>query len=330
VDRQIGDYRILREIGRGGMGVVYLAEQENPHRQVALKVISVGYTSEVSLKRFEHEAQVLGRLQHPGVAQIFEAGTFDLGDGPQPFFAMEYIDGLPLTAYAEINHLDLRQRLDLMVKVCEAIHHAHQKGVIHRDLKPGNILVDSHGQPKVLDFGIARLASETALRQSLTVDGSLLGTPAYMAPERFSSQPYDGKSDVYSLGITLYQMLAGRLPFVTTHRDPLAMAMMQREEEPAPLTGLDPPVPEVMVAVVLQALRKDPAERPSAEELARLLAQAAGLPTRAPSGGGSAGPGGPGSPTPPTPVSQAAQAGKRAPSAGETPSSEPPLRPRPA
>jgi len=160
------------------------------------------------------------------------------------------------------------------------------------------------------------------------VDGSLLGTPAYMARERFSSQPYDGRSDVYSLGIALYQMLAGRLPFMTPHRDPLAMAIMQREEEPPPLSGLNPPVPEEMEAVVLQALRKDPGQRPRADELARLLALAAGLPSRAPSGGGSAGPGGPGSPTPSTPVSQAARAGKPAPPGGETPSSRPPLRPR--
>ena len=134
------------------MGVVYRAEQDNPHRVVALKVLRAGGASTRALKRFEHEAQVLGRLQHPGIAQIFEAGTTDTGYGPQPFFAMELIKGAPLNEYADNNRLSARQRLALLVKVCEGVQHAHQKGIIHRDLKPGNILVDETGQPKILDF----------------------------------------------------------------------------------------------------------------------------------------------------------------------------------
>jgi serine/threonine protein kinase len=160
--------------------------------------------------------------------------------------------------------------------VCGALAEAHRAGIVHRDIKPSNIFLHRQARrevPKVLDFGIARLAGDAALQRSLTVDGSLLGTLAYIAPERFSSGPYDGKSDVYSLGITLYLMLAGRLPFVTPHRDPLAMAMMQREEEPPPLTGLEPPVPPGVQAVVLQALRKNPQERPTADDLGRLLAK---------------------------------------------------------
>ena len=191
--------------------------------------------------------------------------------------------------------------------VCGALAEAHRAGIVHRDIKPSNIFLHRQARreiPKVLDFGIARLAGEAALTGSLTVDGSLLGTPAYMAPERFSSQPYDGKSDVYSVGITLYQMLAGRLPFTTPHRDPLAMAMMQRDEEPPPLGDLDPPVPAGDGGGGAAGAAQG---RGAAAPRRR-----AGAPDRP--GGGATRTRGPGSsmgdaagsPTPPTPVSQAA------------------------
>ena len=138
---KVGHYQILRLLGEGGMGCVYLAQQENPHRIVALKVIRPGFVNAALLRRFEQEAHALGRLQHPGIAQIYEAGTADSGFGPQPFFAMEFIAGQTLIEYVELNHLDLRARLELMAKVCDAVNHAHQRGIIHRDLKPGNILV---------------------------------------------------------------------------------------------------------------------------------------------------------------------------------------------
>ena len=153
----IGPYRILRLLGEGGMGVVYEAEQESPRRTVALKVIRSGLSDPKLVRRFEHELLALGRLQHPGIAQIYEAGTADNGFGPQPYFAMEMVCGEPLLEYADAHRLTTHRRLELMARVCDAVHHAHQRGIIHRDLKPGNILVDETGQPKILDFGVARV-----------------------------------------------------------------------------------------------------------------------------------------------------------------------------
>src|SRR5579862_7898519 len=170
------------------MGTVYEAEQEEPRRIVALKVIKLGLASPDRLRRFRQESQALARLQHPGIAQIYESNTADTGFGPQPYFAMEFIRGLPLNRHAEEHRLNTRQRLGLMVKVCEAVQHAHQRGLIHRDLKPGNILVDETGQPKILDFGVARVteaddlhcSSQAAIQTGL---GQLVGTLAYMSPE---------------------------------------------------------------------------------------------------------------------------------------------------
>ena len=144
----IGRYRIVRVLGEGGMGIVYEAEQEQPRRSVALKVIKPGFATPERLWRFEHESKALGRLQHPGIAQIYEASTVHAGFGQQPYFAMEFIRGQSLLSYAEAHHLDTRERLSLAAKICDAVEHAHRRGLIHRDLKPGNILVDEAGQPK--------------------------------------------------------------------------------------------------------------------------------------------------------------------------------------
>jgi serine/threonine protein kinase len=151
---RIGGYRILRLIGEGGMGAVYEAEQERPRRIVALKMIKPGLATAQMLRRFEQESQVLGRLQHPGIAQIYEAGTTDAGHGLQPYLAMELVRGTTLDEHVAEKRLDNRARLELMARICDAVEHAHQKGVIHRDLKPANILVDESGQPKILDFGL--------------------------------------------------------------------------------------------------------------------------------------------------------------------------------
>ncbi|MEM7515408.1 MAG: serine/threonine-protein kinase, partial [Planctomycetota bacterium] len=202
VPEVVGPYRVVRRIAEGGMGVVYEAEQTSPRRKVALKVIHPLLVTPTRLRRFRQEAEVLGRLQHPGIAQIYEAGTYDLGRGEQPYIAMEFVEGETLTAYAKERQLPLRARLKLLALICDAVDHANEMGVIHRDLKPDNILIDGRGQPKVLDFGIAR-ASEgsTMLTTMVTEQGDLLGTIAYMAPEQLEGQVEEitARSDVYGL-----------------------------------------------------------------------------------------------------------------------------------
>ena len=179
----LGHYRIIGILGEGGMGAVYEAEQDQPRRTVALKVIKPGLASPQLLRRFEQEAQALGRLQHVGIAQIYEAGTADSGFGPQPYFAIELIRGRSLLEYANERKLHFRERLEIMAKVADAVQHAHQRGLIHRDLKPGNILVDEAGQPKILDFGVARATDSDSQATMQTDIGQLVGTLAYMSLE---------------------------------------------------------------------------------------------------------------------------------------------------
>jgi tetratricopeptide (TPR) repeat protein len=276
----IGGYKILDVLGEGGMGVVYRAQQENPRRTVALKVIKPGVNSREMLKRFEHEGQVLGWLQHPGIAQIFEAGTADTGLGPQPFFAMELIQGQPLTDYARARGLALRQRLDMMVKVCDAVHHAHQKGVIHRDLKPGNILVNEAGQPKVVDFGVARAIDADIRTTTLQTDvGQLIGTLAYMSPEQVAgdSRQLDTRSDVYALGVICYELLTGRVPHEVSKKTIPQAARQIAEEDPKSLSSIDKTFRGDVDTIVAKALEKDKDRRYSsasdlAEDLRRYLA----------------------------------------------------------
>ena len=269
---QVGQYRIIELMGQGGMGVVYRAEQENPRRTVALKVIRPGLQSGDLLRRFAHEAQVLGLLQHPGIAQVFEAGTADTGFGPQPFFAMELVRGRPLAEYAEAGRLDVRQRLELLAKVCDAVQHAHQKGVIHRDLKPANILVDDQGQPKILDFGVAR-ATDADLRATTpeTLPGQIIGTLAYMSPEQISGDPgrLDTRSDVYSLGVIGYELLTGRVPLDLSTKTIPQAARTIAEEEPPSLGTLNRAFRGDLATIVGKALEKDKDRRyQSASELA--------------------------------------------------------------
>ena len=277
-----GRYRIETKIGTGSFGAVFKASHLELKSQVAVKVLGTSVATDAdALARFRREGISACRVRHPNAVGVLDFGVTEAGIA---YLVMEQLEGHSLEREIETQgRLSTLRCVQILVPVCGALGEAHRSGIVHRDVKPSNIFLHRQARretPKVLDFGIARLAGDAALHGSLTVDGSLLGTPAYMAPERFSSQPYDGKSDVYSLGITLYQMLSGRLPFVTPHRDPLAMAMMQRNEAPPPLPVLDPPVPEALQAVLQQALRKDAAERPGAEDLARLLVQVVGLPTR--------------------------------------------------
>jgi len=264
----IGRYRIIRLLGEGGMGTVYEAEQEEPRRVVALKVIKLGLATPDRLRRFRRESQALARLQHPGIAQIYDSSTADAGFGPQPFFAMEFIRGLPLKKYAEVHQLNTRQKLLLMVKICEAVHHAHQRGLIHRDLKPGNILVDETGQPKILDFGVARVKeadvqegdSQPTMQTGL---GQLVGTLAYMSPEQVLGDPLevDTRSDVYALGVILYELLSGRMPYEVNHR-PLTEAVHTiRDEEPVSLSSIDRDYRGDIETLVRKALEKHKTRR---------------------------------------------------------------------
>ena len=236
----IGRYELLELIGEGGMGLVYLAEQKEPvKRRVALKIIKPGMDSRQVVARFEAERQALALLDHPNIAHVFDAGCTETG---RPYFVMEYVKGMSITRYCDDNKLTIEQRLRLFEQVCEAVHHAHQKGIIHRDLKPSNILVSVHGDrvvPKIIDFGIAKAITQPLTDKTfVTFQGQLLGTPEYMSPEQvdLATQDIDTRSDIYSLGVVLYELLAGVLPFEEDSFARGGLAEIQqtiREQEPA-------------------------------------------------------------------------------------------------
>jgi predicted Ser/Thr protein kinase len=239
---RIGSYRVVRLLGRGGMGVVFEAEQESPSRRVAVKVLRMGLESPALRARFAHEALLLARLQHPGIAQIYEAGSATVGGEELPFFAMELVRGVPVTQFAHENRLGLRARLELLACIADAVQHAHQKGVIHRDLKPSNVLIDGAGRPKLLDFGVARATGAELHVTRHTRLGQIVGTLAYMSPEQASGDPddVDTRSDVYSLGVIAHELLAGELPYsvdglrladavrVITDRPPIRLGVCDR------------------------------------------------------------------------------------------------------
>jgi serine/threonine protein kinase len=240
--KRIGHYMVRRTIGTGGMGTVYEASQDHPRRLVALKVMRHGVALSSALSRFRHEVEILGRLQHPNIAQVHDAGTFDEGDGVQPYFAMEFVRGRALLEYAEAKGLGTRQRLELFVKVCDGVQYAHHKGVIHRDLKPDNILIDHLGEPKILDFGVARATDADIQVTTLRTDiGQLIGTVPYMSPEQVTGDPreLDTRSDVYSLGVVLYELMCGRLPHDLREKSIPEAARVIREDDPTPLSSVN-------------------------------------------------------------------------------------------
>ena len=297
VDRRIGPYRVVRELGRGGMGVVYLAERDDGEfrREVAIKLLRNSPDAEELHRRFLAERQILASLSHPHIAQLLDGGTTD---GQLPYLVMEYVDGLPITTYCDRHGLDITSRLRLFVDVCRAVNSAHQNLIIHRDIKPGNILVTASGQVKLLDFGIAKLLNSAmgGMAVAHTRTAFRVMTPDYASPEQVRGEPLTTGSDVYALGVVLYELLAGRRPYQirTGAVRELHELVCEREPErpsawakrPPPSEDPEAPTPAEIAsargtsperlqrvltgdldAIVMMALRKEPRRRYGSAEL---------------------------------------------------------------
>lgn len=276
VGSRIGKYELKRVIGSGGMGMVYAALQETPRREVALKMLS-GVIDKTSLRRFEVEAEVLGRLRHPNVAQVYEAGTVrEQEGGERPFLVMELVhEARDIVCFVEQEELSLTARIELFRAVCAGVHHAHQRGVIHRDLKPGNLLVDAAGVPKVIDFGVARARGDGATLVSLP--GTVVGTLATMSPEQVEgSDEIDTRSDVYSLGVVLYRLVCGKWPYEIEGSVLLDAARTIQLAHPRRPRSVNPELPRDVEWILLRALEKERDRRYSSvlqlsEDLKRFL-----------------------------------------------------------
>ncbi len=272
IGRRIGRFRIKRCIGSGGMGTVYEAIQDQPERSVALKVLRADRVRAEAITRFAHESEILARLQHAGVAQIYEAGTYAEGGVSLPYFAMEYLpDALPITRFASDRSATLPETLELFARACAAVQYGHQRGVIHRDLKPANILVVeeetapgrgtgcSAAQPKIIDFGVARVTRTGAeITSTQTEPGTYVGTLTYMSPEQcMPDADLDTRSDVYSLGVVLFQMLTGEMPYDVSGVPPFEIPRLVREIEPRRPSEVNRRLRGDLETIILTALEKD-------------------------------------------------------------------------
>jgi hypothetical protein len=232
----IGEVKITRLIAEGGMGRVYEGLQDKPRRSVAVKIMRPGFVSREACRRFDNESEVLGRLRHPYIAQIYSAGICSIVGAQVPYFVMEFIpDALPITKYVAAKKLSTNESIELFRKVCEAVAHGHEKNVIHRDLKPSNILVEPNGVPKIIDFGVARCVDASPEAMTAMTDmGQLIGTVQYMSPEQFSGNPtnVDVRADVYALGVILYELLANRPPYEIRQKQIFDAARVVREYKP--------------------------------------------------------------------------------------------------
>ena len=265
---RVGPYRIVEPLGRGGMGAVFLAERADGQfeQQVALKLIRGGAGSAQIVRRFQSERQILARLQHPHIARLLDGGLTEDG---QPYFAMEYVDGVPLDQYCEVHDSPIEERIQLIRAACDAVQSAHRQLVVHRDLKPANILVTAGGQVKLLDFGIAKMLSgeDDAMGDSaLTQTGHAVMTPAYAAPEQVQHAPVTTATDVYALGVVLYELLAGERPFDLAGCSPAEIERIVGTQAPAPPSTVAPPDRQRQLRgdldkIVLKALRKEPERR---------------------------------------------------------------------
>ena len=261
IGTRIGAYKVVREIGHGGMGTVYLAERddEHYHQQVAIKLINPGLGGEIIRRRFRNEMQILADLNHPNIARLFDGGETA---GGVPYLVMEYVDGIPINVYCNEHNLSTEQRLKLFCIVCDAVQYAHQHLVIHRDIKPGNILVTGEGLPKLVDFGIAKLLANDTPAADAGATAMPFMTPEYASPEQVRGASVTTATDVYSLGVVLYELLSGRLPYRFKSRVPHEVAHAICEQTPErPSTARHKRLHADLDNIVLMAMRKEPERR---------------------------------------------------------------------